>query len=365
MSIIKFLFTYIIRLLLLLVVIFLASQFIYSFLPLTFSLHISTSLSIYSLFCFIFILFINKRNSFYKVTGKTKDLICLILISLMFTSAYFSSTTYLITSELGKQLSFKEKLSIYTFQFSNLRTHQTNYNRLKIDKSVSVYGNVHIYYQESEEELLPVIHHSIDQAEALTTKLLGNVEDSSIDLILHESTEELYNQTSLEQTMGYFDDPNDIMGIAITDLPAILDDQLPHSFHFRSTILHEYTHYRLQAYIRQEGLYLYRIPLWFHEGVAEYIGMNNVAHPLHTFEETDFKHLITHQDWEEYRLRGYHVYLQSYYAIRFIIDTYGEEIIRDIIEKTAITNDFEEGFKEATGLTIEMLQEKYIQIKPA
>ncbi|PAF14894.1 hypothetical protein CHH61_24340, partial [Shouchella clausii] len=82
----------------------------------------------------------------------------------------------------------------------------------------------------------------------------------------------------------------------------------------------------------------------FHEGVAEFVGMYDVAHRYYPFQETSFENLVTHDDWEKKRLEDYDVYLQSYYAIDYLVNHYGETMIKTIIEETAKVNDFDEGF---------------------
>ncbi|HZH58846.1 MAG TPA: hypothetical protein VEY70_04560 [Metabacillus sp.] len=278
-----------------------------------------------------------------------------------FISIYFLAINIMIATELGENLTIEEKYQLYMIPFQEKIVTLADYKEMKENKLATTYRHVDIYYEPHEAELIPIIEDSIDKADELTTAIFGEVKDNQIDLILHSSTEELYEKTSLIETMGYFDDPNNIIGIAITDLSNILSDEMPQSFYFQSTILHEYTHYRLQAFIKQQGLYVYRIPLWFHEGVAEYIGMYNVAHRYYPFQEIEFVNLDSHHDWEKYRLEKYDVYLQSYYGIKYLVDQYGESMIKTIIIETAKENDFDKGFLKATGITIEELQELYVK----
>ncbi len=293
---------------------------------------------------------------------RTNQLVSFSYLSLayIFVSFYFFSINLMITTELGKELSLEEKIDLYTLPFQKESSNSINYQRMKENKLTHQYQNFTIYYKPHEKELLPIIERAIDKADYLTSGLFGPVKDNEIDFILHASSDELYEETSLIKTMGYFDDPNDIVGIAITDLDEITADRMPGSFYFQSTIMHEYTHYRLQAFIKEQGLFVYRIPLWFHEGVAEYIGMYDVKHRYYPFKDTSFENLVTHKEWEEYRLDNYDVYLQSYYAIRYIVDTYGETIIKEIIEETANVNDFNKGFAKATGISIDDLQTIYL-----
>jgi hypothetical protein len=267
----------------------------------------------------------------------------------------------MIANELGENLTMEEKFEIYLLPFRKDQNTPTDYHAMKTNKSVKKYRNVEIYYEPHEKDLLPIIEHVLDKTDAITTDFFGKVEDNNIDLILHSSSEELYEQTSLIKTMGYFDDPNDIVGVAISDLDEILSDRMPGIFYFQSTIMHEYTHYRLQTFMKEQGLFVNRVPLWFHEGVAEYVGMYDVGHRYYPFKEAPFEKLITHEDWEKYRFDNYDVYIQSYYAIHYLVEKYGETMIKSIIEETAKENDFNEGFTRATGITIKDLQKVYLE----
>lgn len=266
----------------------------------------------------------------------------------------------MISNEPSKHLTVEEKFNLYMILFRENQTSQTNYNAIKEKKLVQSYLNVEIYYEPDERDLLPIIKQNLDTADSITTSLFGSVKDNEIDLILHPSTEELYKSTKLFDTMGYFDDPNDTLGVAISDLEEIVADRMPGTFYFQSTLMHEYTHYRLQAFIKEQGLFVYKVPLWFHEGVAEFVGMSDVTQRYYPFRETSFTKLVTHDDWEKYRLKNYDVYLQSFYAIQYIVNQYGETMIKSIIEETAKANDFNEGFTQATGITIDDLQTLYL-----
>lgn len=345
---------------------FMISLFFYILFSIKVSLVISSFLiaCTFGLLCYLIFRMIRSRGNFkflfFKEISGGLSVSLLTLISFV-VSIYFFSVNLIISTEFGQNLTIKEKLELYTLPLQTNNTSTTDYNKMKKDKKRATHKNVTIYYQNHEKELVPIIKDVLNKADQVTTDLFGPINDNGIDLILHASTDELYEKTSLKQTIGYFDDPNDIIGVAITDLPSILSDEMPQSFYFSSTLMHEYTHYRLQAFVKEQGLYVYRIPLWFHEGVAEYVGMYNVDHRYFPFEEADFKKLVTHNDWEKFRLNDFDVYTQSYYAIQFIVNQFGESIIKTIIEETAQVNDFEKGFSTATGFTIEELQKLYVK----
>ncbi|KKI92525.1 hypothetical protein WQ54_09210 [Bacillus sp. SA1-12] len=318
----------------------------------------------FTLFCYCLYAFISLKKDFHFLSLKgISGLLSLSCLSIVFTlmNVFFFSINFMISTELGKNITIEEKIGLYMLPFQENKTQPINYRAMKENKLIKTYRNVNIYYQPQEQELLPIIEGILKKADSITTGLFGSIKDNKIDLILHSSSEDLYEKTALIETMGYFDDPNDTVGVAISDKEEILANRMPGSFYFQSTIMHEYTHYRLQAFIKEKGLFVNRIPLWFHEGVAEYVGMHDVTHRYYPFHETSFTKLDTHDEWEKFRLDDYDVYLQSYYAIKYLVDTYGKTMIKKIIVETAEVNDFNEGFTRATGITVNDLQTNYLE----
>lgn len=120
--------------------------------------------------------------------------------------------------------------------------------------------------------------------------------------------------------------------------------------------MHEYTHYVFTQKNSEFGLTDKDIPLCFSEGVAEYIGYDDAE-----ISETDstilpFNQLTTYKQWNNYRIDiQYDVYLQSYLAIRFLVNEYGNNIINQIINETKTNGGFEKGFQNATGLRVNEL----------
>ena len=55
------------------------------------------------------------------------------------------------------------------------------------------------------------------------------------------------------------------------------------------------------------------------------------------------------------------VYLQSFYMIKDLTETFGEGIILTIINKTAETQDFEKGFEAATKESLKQFEHDFIK----
>lgn len=98
-----------------------------------------------------------------------------------------------------------------------------------------------------------------------------------------------------------------------------------------------------------------QLPLWMHEGLSEFISSN---------WETNSDQFIRNAIINEFlpdinQLDGYFAYRGGQALFRYIAKKYGSEKISEIMKKIRSTNNYEEGIKAATGLTIEELNERW------
>lgn len=131
---------------------------------------------------------------------------------------------------------------------------------------------------------------------------------------------------------------------------------------FRHVIHHELFHAVLQDMmyggslqnIISKGISL-RLPLWYHEGMAEYLSSG---------WDTNSDMFISDAIINDYlppisRLNGYFAYRGGQSLFRFIAEKYGEKKIAEIMKKTKELNSLESAIKASTGLTIEELNDRW------
>jgi len=131
---------------------------------------------------------------------------------------------------------------------------------------------------------------------------------------------------------------------------------------FRHVIHHELFHAVLQDMmyggslqnIISKGISL-RLPLWYHEGMAEYLSSG---------WDTNSDMFISDAIINDYlppisRLKGYFAYRGGQSLFRFIAEKYGEKKIAEIMKKIKEYNSLEKAIKISTGLTIEELNERW------
>ncbi|WP_040212779.1 tetratricopeptide repeat protein [Clostridium polynesiense] len=121
---------------------------------------------------------------------------------------------------------------------------------------------------------------------------------------------------------------------------------------FKNTLRHEYCHYYLNrlklTYNLQEG----DIPLWFEEGMAEYIASCSTSFKGKMPEGViPLKKLIIPELWQDYIEGGKDPYSESYYAVYNLIKLKGLKVIKNILAGTA-SEGFEASFERYTEMNI-------------
>ena len=107
-----------------------------------------------------------------------------------------------------------------------------------------------------------------------------------------------------------------------------------------------------------KGFSLY--PTWFREGVSEYVGNDQTNVDYSGFRLIPLVELDTQEQWQVARLQDEaDIYNQSYFAISYLVDTFGTGIIKKILDETNSTENFEQGFLKATDLTVTTFEKNF------
>lgn len=131
------------------------------------------------------------------------------------------------------------------------------------------------------------------------------------------------------------------------DLRHVVTHELTHAFMFDFL----YGGLLESIFARQ---YLFQVPLWFAEGIAEYF-----SEEWDTEADRIMRDGVVHQ-WIpplQY-VGGYLVYKQGQAAVRFIAETYGKEKIPEILRAVRETRGMDQALKRAIGVETPKLSEK-------
>ncbi|MEK4521193.1 collagenase [Psychrobacillus sp. FSL W7-1493] len=113
------------------------------------------------------------------------------------------------------------------------------------------------------------------------------------------------------------------------------------------TTLHEYSHFLFDLYLREHEISIQELPAWFTEGIAEYFAFQvEQAFPVlysYYFDTFPFERLQ-----ENHNENVNTIYLQGFYAIYDLIETYGEDVITKVILAYKDSGDFATAFEAVT-----------------
>lgn len=237
--------------------------------------------------------------------------------------------------------------------------------QVKEDRTREQYRQISVYYPDDFTELMPLTKETLDWAIDKNEELFGKVKEVPIDFIIFDNYDELEELSGLMDISGYYSDFDKIMAIIYDNKESILEKYETSLYFFQKSILHEYTHYILARLTNNSSKGISSYPIWFLEGICEYVGNDktNVDYQGFNFKFTPLVELNTPNQWQTARLQDdTDVYLQSYFIIEYLVDTFGTGIMKEVINETNRTGNFEEGFLKATELTIERFENNFLDV---
>lgn len=188
-----------------------------------------------------------------------------------------------------------------------------------------------------------LINELIQKGNNDTKTIFGNLTSYPFRIVVYPTTEEYQKWNNAGR---------DSLGSA--DSSAIY---LPINELNEYNFVHEYTHFKMQSFCKDDYINLLAIPMWFREGVAEYISFQyreNRVDKSHA-KIKNFKEISDQEEFVNARLDGYDMYFQSYLAIKKIIELKGEDSIKNILLDSK-NMDFYSAFYKDLGLSIEDFQ---------
>jgi Tol biopolymer transport system component len=215
-----------------------------------------------------------------------------------------------------------------------------------------------VYYYEGGYDLANYTAKAAEAAYAQLTDLFQYEISDRIPILVYQS----HNEFSVTNA---FDLPSYAEGIGgVTELfknrvavPFVGDYR-----DYRRVLHHELVHAVINDMfyggsvqsILQNNIQL-QIPLWFNEGLAEYAALG-----WDTQSDMWVREAVLGNDLAPI------LYLDGYFAYRggqsvwdYIAEQYGEEKIGEILQRVRTSRSIENGFRRATGLTLEELSERW------
>ena len=235
--------------------------------------------------------------------------------------------------------------------------------QVKEERTREQHHHISVYYPDDFTELMPLTKETLEWAIEKNQELFGKVKEVPIDFIIFENYDELEELSGLMDISGFYSDFDKIMAITYDNKESILEKYESSLYFFQRSILHEYTHYILARLTDNSSKGISSYPIWFLEGICEYVGNDktNVDYQGFNYKFTPLVELNTRNQWQAARLQDdTDVYIQSYFVIKYLVDTFGTGIMKEVINETNRTGNFEQGFLKATDLTIDSFENQFL-----
>ncbi|WP_226675271.1 peptidase MA family metallohydrolase [Mesobacillus jeotgali] len=237
--------------------------------------------------------------------------------------------------------------------------------KLKAESMKYVYENISIYYQEDNEELIPLTIETLKWAEDKSAEVLGDYSKKPIDLIFM-SREDLEQLSNIDSASGYYSHFEKVMGVNVDpdSVESILQGLETPLYFFQRKILHEYAHYATFKKIEEAETFGDTFPAWFIEGIAEYVGNDGTEVPYESnpYETLPLESISWDNEFHEARQIDHaNPYMQSYFTVNYLVQMYGNDVLVELIEKTNDTVGFYTALEQITGRTTSEFEQDVLE----
>lgn len=303
------------------------------------------TLDLLQLGCLIFGL-IKLRGKNYKIFYQ-----CFFSIFLMFIVHFVVSRNMQI---LKADLSVNSNaINVYSIVKNRVDTKKADNEYTAVFKT-DQYENATLLYHPDLQPAIKLINTYLKQADDDTEKLFPKVEKKPLT-IRFDYDEKVFKGLNPDANglEGFYTREKSQINILVKDCFSNVLALVGKISDFQNVLFHEYSHYKLKEFVEQNNLQLDKIPAWFDEGVASYIGFEG-AYELYTPKKlVPLKELVNQKDFNRYSNEAdAQVYIQVHYAVSQLILLKGDKVVQDILLKTKDLS-FEDAFKEVMGISLE------------
>ena len=155
------------------------------------------------------------------------------------------------------------------------------------------YNDIRIIYNSDMEATLPLVEKYIDEISKKNNTLLGINTSDKLTIQIDYDEEVflmrpmLFTGYTNDNLGGYYHEKsntiylyvNNPINDVLMNMPQI--NMSEGSFNisdntFKDNLFHEYTHYAIDMFIKKNNMDKNSLPLWFEEGICEYMTANNI-----------------------------------------------------------------------------------------
>ncbi|MBK5242979.1 tetratricopeptide repeat protein [Clostridium sp.] len=256
------------------------------------------------------------------------------LIKIPNTLLYILIFIILIVVIIGETPSLKDKTA-HIIKNIKFKTITKNMETKKFD-------NITYYYlNKGDETYINTIKEYIKEGEVKIAPLLGQTTMYPFNIIIFTTSESFGKAFNVN--------PEESRAVTIFDSLYVPNDNI-NSY----VLVHEYTHYKMSSFCKDKDIQEFKIPSWFQEGVAEYTSSSLLPEVFKNpkiQQIKDFRKLDKNTQMWKYN----ESYMQSYIAVKKLIELKGQNSIQQILINTK-SMTFYNAFEKVVGLNIDDFQ---------
>jgi hypothetical protein len=185
----------------------------------------------------------------------------------------------------------------------------------------------------------------IDETETNSKSFLDLSSLPELQVIFYDKKSEFENATSLKDIAAFYDDRDQSINVMADYESGEVQDLL-------RSISHEYVHYYFNAVLAENKIDPADIPVWFHEGVAEYISHVNRKYAEVSYGFLPFQEQDTNEEWAAARKSAVNPYHQAYIAVQELVKLKGNEAIQQLINLVREDVDFYTALEQTANMNI-------------
>ncbi|MFD1032350.1 gluzincin family metallopeptidase [Metaplanococcus flavidus] len=219
----------------------------------------------------------------------------------------------------------------------------------KPDVAGSTEKNGVIYsYTDSTKDEIDKIDAFLEAEKGRIDEFFGNEEAGDLTIVFHDNFDTLSDASGYEEAMGYYE-------YRSQEIHLVPDD-----YSWNLILLHEYSHHQSHLYAQENRLSANRLPLWFEEGVADYLaGETSGWYELEGVEIIDFTSLNHDYSFHNSYTQTFDPYIQSFLAVESLADKYGEDQLKRFFS-AELPAEFYGLLEETTGMELADFQETFL-----
>lgn len=220
---------------------------------------------------------------------------------------------------------------------------------INTDMKEKTYNKITFYY-ESKKHLYAVelIEKNVKPYSLIASKYFGNqVFHSKVKVYLLTADKDI----RLRSVGGYYDGEKIVLRVEKdTEINVSSENDDFGELDLPLAFFHEYTHHLTRKSTDK------KLPMWFTEGLAEYIARQATSQGERLANPLQFKIVEDDSNWDQYD-RGW-IYQSSRFYIEEIIELWGEEAISSTLDNLTKGTEFIPALQKAIGLPYYEIRKK-------